>query len=73
MVVAISGLPGVVTAESFPAIGFEIFQVRGVLQLLCHTGIVQSVAVRVPDGPGIVINVASGVYAIPIAFIAYPR
>ncbi len=46
-------LVGVVTAVGF-AVRLSVVHVRDVLQLLAHAAIVQSVAVRVPDGPLVV-------------------
>ena len=63
-------LVGVVTAESFPAIGFKISQSNVVIQVLCHIGITQGVdAERVPDGGGeftttVTLDVASAVPAL---------
>jgi len=56
-------LVGVVTSEV--VIGFVVVHTRVVLQLLDHAGIVQLVAVRVPDGPGRVVKVSSGEYPVP--------
>lgn len=62
-------LVGVVTSEV--VIGFVVVHTRVVSQLLDPAGIVQSVAVRVPDGPGGVINVSSGEYPVPKLLVAY--
>ena len=65
-------LVGVVTDDV--VIGFVVLQISVVLQLLDPAGIVQFVAVRVPEGHGIVVNVKElAVYTVPVEFIAYPR
>ncbi len=61
----------VVTAET--VMGFSVFQVSVVVHVLCHAGIVQFVAVSVPDGPGIVVKSVLAVYATHVVFMAYPR
>jgi hypothetical protein len=62
---------GVVTAE-VPT-GFVVLQTRVVEQLFAPAAMVQSEAVRVPDGHAVVEKVASGEYPVPVVFVAYPR
>jgi hypothetical protein len=64
-------LISVVTAVRL-AVRFCVVQVRFVVQLLDHAGIVQLVAERVPDGHGVVVIVVvvtpPHVYAVPVRF-----
>lgn len=62
-------LVGVVTVV-VAAVRFAVVQVRAVLQLLDHAGIIQLVAVRAPDGPVVVKLKVPPVYAIPVGFRA---
>jgi len=69
LAIATLTLVGVVTSEV--VIGFVVVHTRVVSQLLDHAGIVQLVAVRVPDGPGRVVNVLFVEYPVPTLFVAY--